>query len=80
MYSSLISTQIAQDYLYNSKWRFFDCRYELTEPETKKAEFAISHIPGALYVDMNHDLATTHIPGKTGRHPLPSVDDMARKF
>ena len=80
MYSSLISTQIAQDHLDNPKWRFFDCRYELTAPEKKKTEFAVSHIPGALYVHMNQDLATTHVPGKTGRHPLPSVDDMASKF
>ena len=80
MHSSLISTQIAQDHLDNPKWRFFDCRYELTAPEKKKAEFAVSHIPGALYVHMNQDLAATHVPGKTGRHPLPSVDDMARKF
>jgi len=80
MHSSLISTQIAQDHLDNPKWRFFDCRYELTAPDMKKAEFAVSHIPGALYVHMNQDLAANHVPGKTGRHPLPSVDDMARKF
>ena len=80
MQSSLISTKIAQDHLDNPKWRFFDCRYELTAPEKKKAEFSVSHIPGALYVHMNQDLATTHVPGKTGRHPLPSKDDMARKF
>jgi len=80
MHSTLISTQIAQDHLDNPKWRFFDCRYELTEPEKKKAEFAISHIPCAIYVDMDQDLAATHVPGKTGRHPLPSINDMARKF
>ena len=80
MHSSLISTQIAQDNLDNPKWRFFDCRYELTVPENKKAEFAVSHVPGTLYVHMNQDLAAIHVPGKTGRHPLPSVDDMARKF
>ena len=80
MHSSLISTQIAQDHLDNPKWRIFDCRYELTAPEKIKAEFSVSHIPGALYVNMNQDLAATHVPGKTGRHPLPSVDDMARKF
>ena len=80
MYSSLISTQSAQDHLDNPKWRFFDCRYELTAPEKKKAEFSVSHIPGALYVNMNQDLAAAHVPGKTGRHPLPSVDNMARKF
>ena len=80
MHSSLISTQITQDHLHNPKWRFFDCRNELTAPEKKKAEFAVSHIPGALYVHMNQDLATTHVPGKTGRHPLPSIDDMAKKY
>jgi len=80
MYSSLISTQIAQDNLDNPQWRFFDCRYELTVSEKKKAEFSVSHIPGALYVDMDQDLAATHIPGKTGRHPLPLVDDMAKKL
>jgi len=80
MHSSLISTQIAQDHLNNPKWRFFDCRYELTATEKKNAEFAVSHIPGALYVHLNQDLAATHVPGKTGRHPLPSVDDMASKF
>ena len=80
MHSSLISTQIAQDHLDNPKWRYFDCRYELTAPEKKNAEFAVSHIPGALYVNMNQDLASTHVPGKTGRHPLPSADDMAKKF
>jgi len=80
MYSSLISTQTAQDNLDNPNWCFFDCRYELTAPEKKKVEFTISHIPGALYVHMNQDLAATHVPGKTGRHPLPSVDEMVSRF
>ena len=69
MYSSLISTQIAQDQLENPKWRFFDCRYDLTAPDKKKSEYSVSHIPGAFYVDMNKDLSTTHVFGKTGRLP-----------
>ena len=80
MHSSLISTQIAQDHLDNPEWCFFDCRYELTAPEKKKEEYSLSHIPGAVYVDMNKDLAATHVAGKTGRHPLPSVDNLALKF
>ena len=80
MYSSLISTQIAQDHLDNPNWRYFDCRYELTAPEKKEKEYLVSHIPGALYVNMNQDLAAAHVAGKTGRHPLPSVDDMAIRF
>ena len=80
MYSSIISTQFAQDNLDNPKWRYFDCRYELTAPEKKKSEFTDSHIPGSLYVHMNQDLSATHVPRKTGRYPLSSVDDMAKKF
>ena len=80
MYSSLISTQFAQDNLYNPKWRYLDCRYDLRVPEKKKAEYFVSHIPGALYVHMNKDLADTHVAGKTGRHPLPAVNDLAIKF
>jgi len=80
MFSSLISTQIAQDNLDNPKWCLFDCRYELTNPEKKKKEYSESHIPGAFYVDMNKDLAAPHVAGKTGRHPLPLVDDLAMKF
>ena len=57
MYRSLISTQFAQDNLDNPKWCYFDCRYELSAPEKKKAEYYVSHIPGALYVHMNQDLA-----------------------
>lgn len=80
MQSSLITPQIAQDHLKNPDWRFFDCRYELTAPEKKKAEFEVSHLPGAIYAHMNHDLAVTHIPGKTGRHPLPSIEEVVKKF
>ena len=80
MHSSLISTQIVQDHLHNPKWRVFDCRYELAAPEKKKAEYAVSHIPGALYVHMSEDLAANHVPGKTGRHPLPSVDEITIKL
>ena len=80
MYSSIISTQFAQDNLYNPKWRYFDCRYDLRVPDKKKAEYFVSHIPGALYVHMNKDLADTHVAGKTGRHPLPAVNDLAIKF
>ena len=80
MHSSLISTQIAQDNLDNPKWRYFDCRYELTAPEKKEAEYLVSHIPGAFYVHMSRDLSASHVVGKTGRHPLPSENDLIIKF
>lgn len=36
-------------------------------------EFARGHIPGAVYVDLDRDLAAP--PDQRGRHPLPHADD-----
>jgi len=44
MYSSLISPKIINEHLEDPNWRFFDCRYVLTEPDKKQAEFAESHL------------------------------------
>ena len=71
MYTSLIIPKIVNEHLEDPNWRFFDCRFVLTEPEQKQVEFGFSHLPGALYAHVNRDLSDTHIPGKTGRHPLP---------
>jgi thiosulfate/3-mercaptopyruvate sulfurtransferase len=80
MHDSLISPQIVNEHLEDSNWRFFDCRYVLTEPDKKQAEFAVSHLPGALYAHMNRDLAAPPIPGKTGRHPLPEKQELIKLF
>ena len=80
MYSSLITPKIANEYLDDSNWRFLDCRFVLTEPEQKQAEFALSHLPGATYAHVNRDLAVPHIPGKTGRHPLPEKERLIKLF
>lgn len=80
MHDSLISPQIVNEHLEDSNWCFFDCRYVLTEPDKKQAEFAVSHLPGALYAHMNRDLAAPPIPGKTGRHPLPEKQELIKLF
>jgi len=80
MYSSLITPKIANEHLDDSNWRFLDCRFVLTEPEQKQAEFTLSHLPGATYAHVNRDLAVPHIPGKTGRHPLPEKERLIKLF
>ena len=80
MYSSLITPKITNEHLDDSNWCFLDCRFILTEPEKKQAEFALSHLPGSTYAHVNRDLAVPHIPGKSGRHPLPEKERLKKLF
>ncbi|MEU6092079.1 sulfurtransferase [Streptomyces sp. NPDC047085] len=55
-----------------------DVRWQLTlakaagaPPFDGRAEYAAGHIPGAVYVDLDEELASP--PGAHGRHPLPDV-------
>ena len=47
-----------------------DVRWTLAEPDGRPA-FRAGHIPGAVYVDLDRDLADHDAIGQ-GRHPLPS--------
>jgi len=55
--------------------RLVDVRWKLGEPAAGRELFVTGHIPGAVYVDMDDDLAGA--PGLGGRHPLPSAADFA---
>ncbi len=48
--------------------RIADVRWYLGEPERGHREHEQAHIPGAVFVDLDRDLAA--VPG-AGRHPLP---------
>jgi thiosulfate/3-mercaptopyruvate sulfurtransferase len=50
----------------------FDCRFDLVDSEAGYKSYLEGHIPGAIYVHSDKDLATTK-NGKNGRHPLPSI-------
>jgi thiosulfate/3-mercaptopyruvate sulfurtransferase len=58
----------------------FDCRYSLMDPAGGRKAYEQSHIPGAYFADMTRDLSAPHIPGKTGRHPLPAKADWIAKL
>jgi thiosulfate/3-mercaptopyruvate sulfurtransferase len=47
-----------------------DVRWTLAQPDGSAA-FSEGHIPGAVYVDLDHELADHDVEGE-GRHPLPS--------
>jgi thiosulfate/3-mercaptopyruvate sulfurtransferase len=52
-----------------------DVRWRLGGPPGR-AEYAAGHLPGAVYLDLDTDLAAP--PGAGGRHPLPDPADLQR--
>ena len=57
-----------------------DTRWYLGAPERGRAEYLTAHIPGALFVDLDADLADHTAPGQLGRHPLPEPVAFARRM
>lgn len=53
--------------------RILDVRWQLAQPDGREA-YAAGHIPGAVYVDLNTQLATPGEPATEGRHPLPTLE------
>lgn len=62
--------------------RVLDVRWRLDEPDGRPAHLA-GHIPGAVYVDLERELAEHGAPVTEGRHPLPSparLQEAARRW
>ncbi|HEY69275.1 MAG TPA: sulfurtransferase [Anaerolineae bacterium] len=78
-YTTLISVQDLQHHLNDPDWLIVDCRFDLDKPDWSQSAYHEAHIPGAVYVDLDHDL-TAPMDGFNGRHPLPSVQDMSALF
>lgn len=49
--------------------RLADVRWWLSDPGKGRRDYAAGHVPGAVFVDLDTDLAA---PPGPGRHPLPS--------
>lgn len=79
MHTTLISTDVLADDLANPSWLIADCRYNLNDEAWGRAQYQAAHIPGAVFVDVAHDLAGSRT-GANGRHPLPAIEDMAATF
>jgi len=58
-------------------WVLVDCRFSLDDPAAGRSAWAQGTIGGAAYANLDTDLAGPVLPGKTGRHPLPSVERFA---
>ena len=54
------------------KVRIVDCRWALGRPGAGAEAYAAGHLPGAIHLDLDDDLADPSGYGAPGRHPLPS--------
>ncbi len=57
--------------------RIADVRWYLNDPDRARAEYAAGHLPGAVFVDVDLDLAA---PPGPGRHPLPEPAIFTRRM
>jgi thiosulfate/3-mercaptopyruvate sulfurtransferase len=67
-------TQIA-DLADRPSQTLLDVRWQLSTGSQPNL-YASGHIPGAVFVDLDRDLAAP--PGERGRHPLPAAEDFQR--
>jgi thiosulfate/3-mercaptopyruvate sulfurtransferase len=91
MYTTLISAeQLMALQAAKARLMIFDCTFDLTDPAKGEKQYQQSHIPGAVYADLDHALSDKGSPDATsgepqphpgaasgGRHPLPSREKFA---
>ncbi|MDV9171446.1 sulfurtransferase [Streptomyces sp. W16] len=78
MNAIISASELASDLAGTNPPVLLDIRWQLSvakaagePPFDGRAEYAAGHIPGAVYVDLDQELAST--PGARGRHPLPDI-------
>ncbi len=74
--SNLIGTGELQPLLGQTDLRIVDCRFDLSDPRAGRRAYRDQHIPGAVFADLDEDLAAPAAPD-TGRHPLPDPQAFA---
>ncbi|MFE9174713.1 sulfurtransferase [Streptomyces sp. NPDC007126] len=57
--------------LLDVRWQLSTAKAAGAAPFDGRAEYAAGHLPGAVYVDLDRELASA--PGAGGRHPLPDA-------
>jgi thiosulfate/3-mercaptopyruvate sulfurtransferase len=79
-FTTTISAETLSAHLGDPAWAILDCRFSLADPSAGRLAYHAAHIPGAVYVHLDDDLCAPMIPGKTGRHPLPPVEQLVENF
>ena len=75
--TTLISTEELAAQLANPTVVIVDCRFDLADTSSGRRQYEASHVPGAVYADLDIDLAGEK-DGSNGRHPLPDPSQLRR--
>lgn len=79
MKTDLISASELRPHLSDAGWCVVDCRHDLEYFEAGRRQYALGHIPGAVFAHMENDLSGEKT-GRNGRHPLPQAEALATLF
>ena len=74
---TLISPEALLERLSDPDLRLADVRWTLGAPGKGRRDYAEAHLPGAVFVDLDSDLAAAPGPG---RHPLPAPASFAARM
>ena len=73
----LVSAETLARSIDDPRLRIADVRWYLGDPRRGREEYAAGHIRGAVFIDLDHDLAA---PAGPGRHPLPDPTAFADRM
>ncbi len=79
-FTTLVKPEELAAHLNDPDWVIVDCRHDLADTEAGARAYAGSHVPGARFAHLDKDLSGPVVPGKTGRHPLPEIDQVIDRF
>jgi thiosulfate/3-mercaptopyruvate sulfurtransferase len=75
-YTTLISVDKLRGLIDTGAVTLLDCRFDLANAHSGRDAYLQAHVPSAVYVDLNSDLARP-MGASSGRHPLPERQDFA---
>ena len=79
LHTTLVTTAELAAHLDDPTWAVFDCRHDLSQPDSGAEDYAHAHIPGARFMHLDRDLSAP-VTGTNGRHPLPDAQTFMRRL
>ncbi|MFC5703237.1 sulfurtransferase [Cohnella faecalis] len=76
---SIVSLKWLLARMYEADLVIADCRFQLGKPDAGREAYEESHIPGAVYLDLEKDLSAP-VGEHGGRHPLPDIEALVKSL